>query len=181
MNSPFQALNLKKWIEESRHLLKPPVGNKCIWLDGKVKHDFIVMAVGGPNSRTDFHVNASEEFFYQVEGDMILKIINSEGEMQDISIGEGDIFLLPAKTPHSPQRLADTIGLVIEKKRAQGELDALQWYCESCQSKLYEEHFILTDIETQFTAVFERYYNSEHTKCKPCGFANGRKWSHVKN
>ena len=177
--SLYQSLNLKKWIAESRHLLKPPVGNKCIWLDGEVKHDFIVMAVGGPNARTDFHVNASEEFFYQVEGNIVLKIINQQGEMEDIAINEGDIFLLPASTPHSPQRPAATIGLVIEKKRLAGELDGLQWYCENCQNKLYEEFFTLTNIETDFTAVFERYYNSRHTTCLICGTVNGRKWSHA--
>ncbi len=181
MNSAFQTLNLKKWIDESRHLLKPPVGNKCIWLDGEIKHDFIVMAVGGPNSRTDFHVNASEEFFYQVEGSMVLKIINSEGKIQDISIAEGDIFLLPANTPHSPQRPAESIGLVIEKRRSEGEIDALQWYCEKCVAKLYEEKFVLTNIETQFAAVFERYYNSKHIDCKSCGHTNGRKWTNAKN
>lgn len=177
--SLYQSLNLKKWIADSRHLLKPPVGNKCIWLDGEVKHDFIVMAVGGPNARTDFHVNSSEEFFYQVEGNITLKIINQLGRMQDILINEGDIYLLPANTPHSPQRPEATIGLVIEKKRLAGELDGLQWYCEKCQNKLYEEFFALTNIETDFAAVFERYYNSRHTTCENCGTVNGRKWIHA--
>ena len=175
--SAFQSLNLKKWIEESRHLLKPPVGNKCIW----PQRDFIVMAVGGPNSRTDFHVNTGEEFFYQVEGNIVLKVITPEGKMQDIHIHEGDIYLLPENTPHSPQRPANTVGLVIEKKRPEGVLDGLQWYCEKCESKLYEEFFHLTNIETQFPAVFERYYNSEHTLCKKCGTLNGRKWSHAQS
>lgn len=177
MSALFQTLNLKKWIEESRHLLKPPVGNKCIW----PQNDLIVMAVGGPNSRTDFHVNTGEEFFYQVEGDITLKIIDPEGKIQDVHIREGDIFLLPAGTPHSPQRPANTIGLVIEKKRGPDELDGLQWYCENCQSKLYEEFFHLTNIETQFAAVFDRYYKSEHIKCKKCGTVNGRKWMHAEN
>lgn len=173
MSPVFQALNLKKWIEESRHLLKPPVGNKCIW----PQSDFIVMAVGGPNDRTDFHVNTGEEFFYQVEGHIILKIIDPAGKMQNLHINEGDIYLLPANTPHSPQRPANTVGLVIEKKRAPGQLDGLQWYCENCQNKLYEEFFQLTDIESQFAAVFERYYNSEHQVCKNCGTQNGRRWN----
>ncbi len=175
MSEFFHTLNLKKWIAESRHLLKPPIGNKCIWSD----RDFIVMAVGGPNERTDFHVNSGEEFFYQVEGNIILKVIDPSGRMQDLVINEGDIFLLPANTPHSPQRPANTVGLVIEKNRAQGLLDGLQWYCEKCQNKLYEEFFQLTNIETQFAAVFERYYNSSHTLCKKCGARNGRKWSHA--
>ncbi len=175
--SHLQAFSFKKWIDENRHLLKPPVGNKVIWKD----HEFIAMAVGGPNARTDFHVNQSEEFYYQIEGNMTLKVINTENKMSDVRITEGDIFLLPANTPHSPQREAGSVGLVIERKRRDGEIDGLQWYCEKCQHKLYEEFFNLIDIETQFPAVFERYYNSEHVNCKKCGHKNGRQWQHAKN
>ena len=177
MFGPFDTINFKKWIADNRDLLKPPVGNKCIW----PQRDFFVMVVAGPNDRTDFHVNTGEEFYHQIEGDITLKVITPEGKMIDIKISEGDIYLLPPNTPHSPQRPANTIGLVIEKKRPEGLKDGLQWYCESCQSKLYEEFFILTNIETQFPAVFDRYYNSDHTLCKKCGTKNGRKWSHVKN
>lgn len=171
----WQAFNFKKWIDDNRHLLKPPVGNKAVWTD----REFIVMVVGGPNERTDFHVNRGEEFFYQLEGEMVLKIIDDEGRMRDVPIRAGDIYLLPAGTPHSPQREAGSVGLVIERRRREGELDGLQWYCENCQNKLYEEFFPLTNIETQFPPVFERYYGSEHTLCKKCGHLNGRKWSHA--
>jgi 3-hydroxyanthranilate 3,4-dioxygenase len=169
----FEALNFKSWIDENRHLLKPPVGNKMIWPN----RDFIVMVVGGPNERTDFHVNQGEEFFYQLEGDMTLKVIDPEGGIRDVPIRQGDIYLLPPNTPHSPQRLAGTVGLVIESRRREGQLDSLQWYCERCFHKLYEESFQLTNIETQFQAVFQRYYDSEHTRCKKCGHVNGRKWT----
>jgi 3-hydroxyanthranilate 3,4-dioxygenase len=170
MDSPF---NFKDWIDENRHLLKPPVGNKVVWKD----REFIVMVVGGPNERTDFHVNQGEEFFYQLEGDMTLKLIDPDGKMRDVRIREGDIYLLRANTPHSPQREANTVGLVIERRRREGERDSLQWFCEKCQNRLYSESFMLTNIETQFPDVFDRYYNSEHTKCKACGHVNGRKWS----
>lgn len=170
--TPFKAFQLKTWIDENRHLLKPPVGNKVIFKD----HEFIVMAVGGPNARTDFHVNQSEEFFYQFEGQMTLKVMTPGKRIEDVVMREGDIFLLPANTPHSPQRTAGGVGLVIERKRRPGEIDGLQWYCEKCQNKLYEEFFVLTDIETQFPAVFERYYNSDHVNCKACGHKNGRTW-----
>jgi 3-hydroxyanthranilate 3,4-dioxygenase len=172
MEKPF---NFKKWIDENRHLLKPPVGNKVVWKD----REFIVMAVGGPNARTDFHVNQSEEFFYQLEGNMTLKVMTPEGQMEDLRITAGDIYLLPPNTPHSPQREAGSVGLVIERRRREGEIDGLQWYCEKCHHKLYEEYFKLTNIETQFPEVFERYYNSEHTRCKNCAHVNGRKWSDV--
>lgn len=174
MSAMYQAFNFKKWIDEHRHLLKPPVGNKVVWKD----REFIVMVVGGPNARTDFHVNQSEEFFYQLEGNMVLKVMTREG-FQDIPITAGDIYLLPPNTPHSPQREAGSVGLVIERRRREGEIDGLQWYCEKCQNKLYEEFFKLTNIETQFPEVFERYYNSEHVNCKKCGHVNGRKWSHA--
>ena len=76
MSQLVQPINFKKWIDEHRHLLKPPVGNKCVWDGG----EYIVMVVGGPNSRKDYHYNETPEFFYQVEGDMVLKIINEKGE-----------------------------------------------------------------------------------------------------
>ena len=141
VTAPF---NLKKWIDEHRHLLKPPVGNQCIYKDAE---NFIVMVVGGPNSRKDYHYNESEELYYQLEGDIVVKIID-DGVPKDIHINEGDMFLLPPKTPHSPQRGENTIGLVIEKVRATEE-DGFLWYCEKCGYKLYEAHLNVTDIVKQ--------------------------------
>lgn len=166
--NPF---NFKSWIEENRHLLKPPVANKVVYKDS----NFIIQVVGGPNSRTDFHVNESDEFFYQLEGNIFLRTINEKGIFEDIHIKAGEIFLLPGGIPHSPQRSAGSIGLVIEKTRDEKDVDGLQWYCSKCNKKLYEEYFHLTNIETQFPAVFERYYNSAHTQCT-CGHLNGRSW-----
>jgi 3-hydroxyanthranilate 3,4-dioxygenase len=168
----YQPFNFKKWIEDHRHLLKPPVGNKMVWPD----REFIVMVVGGPNARTDFHVNRGEEFFYQLEGNITLKVIDDQGSMRDVAINEGDIYLLPAGTPHSPQRPEGSVGLVVERRRRENELDGLQWYCKQCHHKLYEEYFPLTNIEKDFGAVFERYYDSKHTTCKECGTQNGRSW-----
>ncbi|WP_282134350.1 3-hydroxyanthranilate 3,4-dioxygenase [Seonamhaeicola maritimus] len=158
-------LNFKDWIDENRHLLKPPVGNKCVWKDG----EYIVMVVGGPNSRKDYHYNETPEFFYQVEGDMVLKIIH-KGKPEDVHIKEGDIYLLPAKVPHSPQRSADTVGLVIEYPRSKKMKDALEWYCENCDNLLYRKKFKLDDIETDMPVIFDKYYSSEKKRtCKKCG------------
>lgn len=158
--------NFKKWIDEHRHLLKPPVGNQMVWQD----RDFIVMVVGGPNSRTDFHIDESEEFFYQLEGDINLRIIE-DGKPKDLPIREGDIFLLPPKVPHSPQRPAGTVGLVIERKRQPQELDGFAWFCPQCDTKLYEEYLHVSNIVTQLPPVFDRFYgNAEHSTCKKCGF-----------
>lgn len=159
MSKLVSPLNFKKWIDENRHLLKPPVGNKVVWENG----DYIVMVVGGPNSRKDYHYNETPEFFYQVEGDMVLKIM-VDGKSQDVAINEGDIYLLPAKIPHSPQRKANTVGLVIEYPRPEGVLDALEWYCENCGHQLYREAFALDNIETDMPAIFDAYY-SDQNKC----------------
>lgn len=165
MSKLVQPLNFQKWINEHRHLLKPPVGNKCVWDNG----EYIVMVVGGPNSRKDYHYNETPEFFYQVEGDMVLKIID-QGKQVDVAINEGDIYLLPAKVPHSPQRKKNTVGLVIEYPRSKGMMDALEWYCEQCNSQLYREEFALGNIETDMPKIFDAFYtNDKKCTCSNCG------------
>ena len=159
-----QPINFKNWIEKNRHLLKPPVGNSVVYDQG----DFMIMVVGGPNSRKDYHVDPVEEFFYQLEGDMLLKIMD-KGKPVDILIKEGEIFLLPKNIPHSPQRFENTVGLVVERKRRKGELDAFQWYCDECNELLYEEYFQLTDIVKQLPPIFEGYWNNNNARtCKSC-------------
>jgi 3-hydroxyanthranilate 3,4-dioxygenase len=158
-------IDFKKWIDAHREQLKPPVCNKQVFEES----DFIVMVVGGPNSRKDYHVDEGPEFFYQLEGDMLLKTIQA-GKLIDIPIREGEIFLLPPKLPHSPQRFADTLGLVIERKRLAHEHDGLQWYCEHCDHLLYEEFFHLEDVEKDFPLVFDRFFSSlAHRTCSHCG------------
>ena len=158
-------INLKAWIEEHRALLKPPVGNKMIWQDS----EFMVMAVGGPNQRKDFHVEEGEEFFYQVEGDITLRIIE-DGKVRDIPIREGEMFLLPPRIPHSPQRPAGTIGLVIERRRAGAEEDHLRWFCEKCGEMLYDANFQLVDLGKQLKPIIEQFYSDESLRtCKKCG------------
>jgi len=161
-----RPFNIKKWIDDNRHLLKPPVGNQQVY---KGNDDFIVMVVGGPNNRKDYHWEEGEELFYQLEGNIVVKIID-DGKPVDIHINEGDIFLLPPRVPHSPQRPANSVGLVIERYRKEGEQDGFLWYCENCNHKLYEEYFALTDIVTQLPKVMQTFYNSEELRtCKNCG------------
>ena len=160
-----RPFNIKKWIDENRHLLKPPVGNKQIWEDA----EFIVMVVGGPNARKDYHFNEGEEFYYQLEGNILVKI-QEDGKAVDVPIKEGEVFLLPPRVPHSPIRGANTIGLVIERKRRNGEKDGLLWFCENCNHKLYEEYFGLNNIMTQFQGIFQKFYGSKELRtCKKCG------------
>lgn len=160
-----RPFNFRGWIDEHRHLLKPPVGNKVVYQDS----EFIVMVVGGPNSRKDYHYNEGEEFFYQLEGNITVKI-QEDGRSVDVPINEGEIFLLPAKVPHNPCRTAGSIGLVIERRRNEGEMDGLLWFCEKCNHKLYEAYFPLTNIEKDFGAVFQTFYSSEELRtCGQCG------------
>jgi 3-hydroxyanthranilate 3,4-dioxygenase len=161
-----RAFNFKQWIDEHRHLLKPPVGNQQVY---KGNDDFIVMVVGGPNARKDYHYDEGEEFFYQVEGDIVLKIIE-DGKPVDIPIKEGEIFLLPPKVPHSPQRPANTVGLVIERYRREGEKDGFMWFCENCGTKLHEDFTELTDIVTQLPVIMGNFWDNEELRtCKNCG------------
>ena len=160
-------IDFKRWIDDNRHLLKPPVGNKCIY-DG----DFIVMVVGGPNERTDYHWDEGPEFFYQLEGEMVLRV-QENGARRDIPIRAGEIFYLPPRTPHSPQRRANSVGLVVERKRLPHEADGLMWFCEQCNEKLFERFFTLENIETDFPKVFDEFYRSiGHRTCKACGHVN---------
>ena len=166
----YKGINFRQWIDEHRHLLKPPVGNQVVFEDA----EFMVMVIGGPNARKDYHFNEGEEFFYQVEGDITLRVMEN-GTTRDIPIREGEIFLLPARVPHSPQRPAETVGLVIERKRREGELDGFMWFCESCGEKLYEEFFPLKNIVTQLPPIMERFFSSEENRsCTDCGAVMAR-------
>jgi len=157
-------INFMKWINDNRELLKPPVCNKVVWEDS----EFIIMVVGGPNSRKDYHVDIEEEFFYQIEGDMILKVIENNKPV-DIHIKEGEIFLLPANIPHSPQRFKNTVGLVVEKKRKASDLDGFQWYCDNCFSLLHENFTQVSNIVTQLPIIFDDFWNNDnHRTCKKC-------------
>ena len=161
-----RPFNLNGWIDENRHLLKPPVGNQCVYEDAG---DFIVMIVGGPNSRKDFHYNEGEELFYQLEGDVVVRI-QEDGKIVDIPIKQGDMFLLPGRTPHSPQRGPNTVGLVIEVKRKSEELDGFMWFCEKCDNMLYEEYAHVSDIVAQLPPIMNRFYSDEDKRtCKKCG------------
>lgn len=161
-----EPINLKKWIDEHRHLLKPPVGNQVVY---KLNKDFIVMVVGGPNARKDFHYNKGEELFYQLEGDINLKIVEN-GKIRNIAINEGDMFLLPPEVPHCPQRGSNTVGLVVERYRNQSELDGFMWFCENCGNELYQEFIPVSDIVEQLPLVMNNFYASkDKCTCKKCG------------
>ena len=162
---PLKAFNFAAWIDRHRDELKPPVGNRQVFRDC----EFIIMVVGGPNARTDFHDDPGEEFFYQLEGEMVLKTVQ-DGRIVDIPMHAGDILLLPAHVPHSPQRRAHSVGLVVERQRRPEELDGFLWYCSACQQLLHSEYLHVSNIETQLPPVFDRFYGSQqHRTCRHCG------------
>lgn len=163
----MQPFNFKKWIDEHRHLLKPPVGNAQVY---KEADNLIVMVVGGPNARKDYHYNETEELFYQLEGDITVGIIDDHQNPKEITIREGEMFLLPGKIPHSPRRPANTVGLVIETVRQPDAIDGFLWFCENCGNKLYEEYFHMEDIVKQLPPVMNRFFdNKEIRTCDQCG------------
>ncbi len=158
-------LHLARWIEKYRAELKPPVANRVLWPEG----EFIVMVVGGPNRRSDFHLEQGPELFYQLEGDMTLQVIEG-GRRRDIVIGAGEMLLLPGGVAHSPQRPAGSVGLVVERRRQAGELDHVIWFCPRCDQEIYRESFHLTDIETQFAPIFARFASHlAYRTCRHCG------------
>ena len=159
--APF---NLQGWIEDNRHLLRPPVGNKMIYNGG-----FMIMVVGGPNQRADYHVNPGEELFYQIEGDIVLRVREND-QPRDIPIRQGEMFLLPAGIPHSPQRPANTVGLVIEQARPEDADDHLRWHCPKCGELLHDAQFHLVDLGVQLKPLIETVRSSPQLRtCKHCG------------
>jgi 3-hydroxyanthranilate 3,4-dioxygenase len=157
-------LNLSAWIKEHRDLLRPPVGNAAIH-----NGQFLVMVVGGPNRRSDYHVNPGEELFFQVEGDITLRIME-EGQPRDVPIRQGELFLLPAGVPHSPQRPAGTVGLVVEQPKAHREDHHLRWYCPKCGATIHDTAFQPADLGKQIKAMLGEFQASEALRtCKACG------------
>lgn len=170
MSDFMMPINLTKWVDENRQHLKPPVANRLVFEE----QGLFIMVVGGPNARKDFHINEGAEFFYQLEGDMLLKVIDNQ-KIVDIPILEKEVFLLPPKVPHSPQRFDNTIGLVIERRRRVDEKDGLQWYCDQCEQLLYESYFHLKNIETDFPPVFDAFYvDKRNQTCQACGHVSTR-------
>lgn len=158
----LQVLNLGKWTEEVKHLLQPPVGNKML-TNGQLQ----AFVVGGPNIRKDFHIEVGEEYFFQIVGDMRLDIME-KGKLKQVPIKEGEVFMLPSRIPHSPQRFPNTIGFVVERKRDPTELDGLRWYVGETSEILYEEWFHCVNLGTQIKDAIERFFaTDDYKKGKP--------------
>ena len=160
------STNFPQWIEENKHLLKPPVGNKQMFPTGD---DFITMVVGGPNQRTDFHVDPYEEFFYQISGELRVNVMTDDGPAT-VAVNAGEMWVLPRNMPHSPQRGPNSIGLVIERVREPGVLEKFRWYCANCNAIVHEVELQVTDIVADLPPVFKAFYDSEDARtCPSCG------------
>lgn len=167
MSEIATPLDFDAWLAENGPLLKPPVGNKEIFPG---QSDFIVMVVGGPNQRTDFHVDPYEEVFYQLKGTMHINVMTPDGP-QRVQISEGQMWVLPRNLPHSPQRPeVGSIGLVFERVREPGTLERFQWYCPGCNALIHDVELQVTDIVVDLPPVFEGFYGSEQARtCSACG------------
>lgn len=158
-------INLKNWVDQNRHLLKPPVGNQYLYRG----QDFFVMVVGGPNARNDFHITASEEFFYQIKGDVVV-CTREGGKTVAHTIREGETFFIPPNLPHSPQRGPGTIGLVVERVRPPTEMEHLVFFCEKCDSLVCDIEFLCKDIVEHFRETMETFWKDDARRtCKKCG------------
>lgn len=165
---PAVAFPLHEWIDANRALLRPPTGGKTVLSGG----DFMITVVGGPNERTDYHVNPFEEFYYQLEGAMSLRI-QRDGRPHDIQIAAGSAYLLPPRVPHAPRRPAGTVGLILERIRKPGEIDSHEWYCERCNALLFRKEAFIEVLERDMPPVFDAYYSKlDHQRCKACGQVN---------
>ncbi|GAB3672449.1 3-hydroxyanthranilate 3,4-dioxygenase [Actinocorallia lasiicapitis] len=174
---PFSMpFNLNGWIAENQHLLKPPVGNVQIWKDA----DLMVTLVGGPNQRTDFHDDPIEEFFYQLRGNMVLRVMEEEGRPpRDLLIRQGDVFLAPAHLRHSPQRPEEgSIGLVVEFARPADQKDAFEWYCVHCHHLVHRSEVQLQSIVEDLPPIFSAFYGDEDARrCPNCAAIHpGKQW-----
>lgn len=160
------AFHLMQWIADNAAHFRPPVANREVFPES----EFIFQIVRGPNARNDFHIDPGDEIFYQLRGDITVRIIADDGRPRDVRVREGEVFLCRAGTPHCPMRPADTWGLVIERKRRPDELDRLAWFCEACGARVHEVAFPCEDIEGQLRDAIRTFNASEALRtCTACG------------
>jgi 3-hydroxyanthranilate 3,4-dioxygenase len=185
--------HLESWYQANEHLFSPPVCNKLMH-----KKQLSVMFVGGPNTRTDFHIEEGSEFFWMVKGNMQLPTIQ-QGKLKVVHIREGEVFLLPSRVPHSPQRPETgrydrrcfccvclfilffkpppdrSLGLVVERERYKEsdppELDCLRYYVDfaTCETVLWERFFHCWDLGRDLVPVVQAYFASDEYKTRVPG------------
>jgi 3-hydroxyanthranilate 3,4-dioxygenase len=164
----LSTYNLRRWVEENKNLFNPPFKTNRLLAHQK---DFLVMILGGPNVRLDFHVEPGDEFFYQIEGDIELHLKPEGAKREVVTIREGEIFLCPGGVAHSPRRPENTWGLVIERKRKPEEYEEFAWFCEKCDEKVLSRTVVQGDIAAQVTKIYEAFNADPALRtCKACGY-----------
>ena len=167
-----KPFNLLRWVEEHRDEFRPPVMNKQFYREAE---DVIIFVSVGPNNRNDYHVNPTEELFFQLEGDIAVKIRPpGENKPRDVIIREGEMWLCPRWVPHRPQRPEGTIGLIVEFPRVidgKTHEDGLRWYCDDCDTLVHEASFRLASIDEDLHRVMDNFWNGPESgrTCKKCG------------
>jgi 3-hydroxyanthranilate 3,4-dioxygenase len=170
----FPLVHLPSWIRANQPSLLPPVSNKQLFAGSK---DAILFISGGPNTRNDYHVNPTEELFYQIKGDVAVRVRPLDGTPpHDIVIKEGELFLLPRWVPHRPQRPKGTIGLIVEFPRGvddkgKPQQDGLRWYCPLCDHLVHEARWILRKIDEDLKIIMEDFWGGPEDRrtCQKCG------------
>lgn len=173
MAANYPKLNLAKWIRENQPKMVPPVSNRQLMNEAK---DVIVFVSAGPNTRNDYHVNPTEELFYQLKGDVAVRVRPLDGSKPyDVVIKEGELFLLPRWVPHRPQRPKGTLGLIMEFPRGVDEKgnpqkDGLRWYCPTCDNLVHEARWVLKKIDEDLKIIMEGFWGGpvENRTCKHC-------------
>jgi 3-hydroxyanthranilate 3,4-dioxygenase len=177
---PCTLTNIRPRLEENSHLLQPPINNYCVYHPSSPETSGLtVMVVGGPNARTDYHINTTPEFFYQHKGSMLLKTVDTSSsphKFVDIPIHENSLYLLPANTPHNPVRFANTVGLVLEQARPADSIDQMRWYCKNCANIVHEASFHCSDLGSQIKEAVQAFEKDMDARtCKECGTVNDSK------
>jgi len=168
MIQTFTPYDVKRWVEENKHLYNPPYKTNRVIVDQK---EFIVMIVHGPNTRLDFHIEPADEFFYQIHGDIELHLKPPDGRREVINLREGEMFLCPGDLAHSPRRPENTWGLVIERKRRTDENEMFVWFCEKCDEQVLSRTVVQGDIARQVSEVYEAFNADPSVRtCKRCGY-----------
>jgi 3-hydroxyanthranilate 3,4-dioxygenase len=164
---PLNVRNVLKWVEEHKGLGdRPTMSHERVWEDG-----FLVLLFDGPTprDRCDFHINTSPEFFYQLVGDMRCRVIE-DGKFVDLTVGEGEMFMIPPNVPHLNTRDQGSLGIVVHQVRAPGAKDTIVWYCESCVSPLHRVDYVFEDLKTQLPVFIRNFLSSETLRtCRQCG------------
>lgn len=172
-----QPFSLLDWSAANKSRLTPPVCNAAVFPDG----DFIINMVGGPNYRTDYHINSTEEIFYQIRGKAYLNVLD-RGKYDIIPLNEGDIFLLPANLPHSPQR-PDPNGLcfLVERPRPLDCIDSFLWYCACCGTEIYRISDHVDDLVANLPKAYKEFYslNDAQRSCSNCGHVHAGEDAHA--